>query len=233
MQLYAVINGDIIGSTSLSNAKGEFYLTELKKLFDELLKGKKAFGLIRSIEVYRGDSFQCAMDKPEKSLRILLLIRSYLRMISSRYVEKGKKRKLLARTSRSEVTDIRIAVGLGEISRLAKRLLESDGEAFHRSGRLLDSLKKSGQNMAIISPWEDWNRELDVFCVLLDTIISRWSPQQSEVIHYKLKGFSQTQIANKLQTSISAVNQRLRTANWNAVDKVLSLFEYRVTKNMK
>lgn len=230
MQLYAVINGDIIGSTKLSEARREFYLAELKKLFEELKKKKKNLGIVKSFEVYRGDSFQGALDKPEMSLKVVLLLRSYLRMAASKYGAKTKRNIPVHRTSFNAVTDIRIAVGIGKVSRLENRLLESDGEAFHRSGRLIDSLKKAGQNLAIETPWEERNKELDVFCGLLDSIISRWSPPQAEVVYLSLQGHNQTQIAETLKTSTSAVNQRLKTANWSSVDKLLSLFEARIVK---
>lgn len=225
MALYSVINGDIIGSTRLSDERRKFYLDALKKLFNELKKNKKELGVVRSFEVYRGDSFQGALNKPEKSLKVILLLRSYLRMITSKYGVKTKKSILVHRTSFNTITDLRIAVGIGKIVKLESRLLESDGEAFHRSGRLIDSMKKSGQNIAIETPWDKRNEELDVFCGLLDSIIARWSPLQAEVIYYSLKGLNQTQIAETLKTSISAVNQRLKTANWIPVEKFLVLFE--------
>jgi hypothetical protein len=228
VQLYAVVNGDIIGSTRLSEDRREFYLSELKKLFDDLKKKKNELGIVRSFEVYRGDSFQGALKKPEKALRLVLFVRSYLRMITARYGLKTKNKVPVHRTSFNTITDIRMAVGIGKISKLARRLLESDGEAFHRSGRLIDSMKKSGQNIAIETPWEKRNTELEVFCGLLDSIISRWSPQQAEVVYHSLQGHNQTQIAETLQTSISAVNQRLKTSHWASVDKLLTLFETRM-----
>jgi hypothetical protein len=230
MKLYAVINGDMIGSTLLKHDRKAFYLAEMKKLFDELKKKKKHLGVVRSFEVYRGDSFQGALDQPEKALRVVLLLRSYLRMITTKYGVSAKKSAPIHRTSFTAVTDLRIAVGIGKISSLENRLLESDGEAFHRSGKLIDAIKKSGQNIAIETPSADQNKQLDVFCALLDAIIARWSSLQAEVVYLRLNGFNQTQIAETLKTSASAINQRLKTANWNAVEKLLALFETTMIK---
>lgn len=227
--LYSVINGDIIGSTRLDADQHAFYLTELKNLFDELKKKKKDLGIAKAFEIYRGDSFQGALDKPEVSLKVLLLIRSFIRMTSARY-EKKKTRSRKAPASLSSAFDARLVVGIGKITKLETRLLESDGEAFHRSGRLIDSIKKSGQNIAIETPWENLNQELDVFCGLLDSVVSRWSSPQAEVVYLSLKGLNQTQIAALLKTSIPAVNQRLRTANWHSVYKLIVLFETLINK---
>lgn len=229
MQRYAVINGDMIGSTSLNGARREFYLNQLKTLFD-VLKKEKVFGVVRSFQVYRGDSFQGALAKPEKSLQVLLMIRSYMRMITARYGAKAKKSVAVNRSSFNTLTDLRLAVGIGTVSKLNTKLMESDGEAFHRSGKLIDSMKKSGVNMAIETPWPAQNEELDVFFGLLDAIISRWSPQQAEVVYYRLQGLNQTEIAGQLNTSVSAINQRLKIANWSSVSKLLVLFESRIKK---
>lgn len=229
MQRYAVINGDMIGSTRLNKARREFYLGQLKTLFD-ILKKEKAFGVIRSFQVYRGDSFQGALVKPEKSLQVMLMIRSYMRMLTARYGAKAKKSIAVNRSSFNTLTDLRLAVGIGSVSKLNIKLMESDGEAFHRSGKLIDSMKKSGVNMAIETPWPDKNEELEVFFGLLDAIISRWSPQQAEVVYHRLQGLNQTQIAEQLKTSVSAINQRLKTANWSSVGKLLVLFESRIKK---
>jgi hypothetical protein len=227
MSLHAILNADIIGSTGLSEGRRDFYFSELKKLFEEIKKKKNAWGITKAFEIYRGDSFQGALDKPEMALKLALLLRVYLRMISGRYREKTKRGK---KKSPDVVTDMRIAIGIGALSKLGPRLLESDGEAFQRSGKLIDSMKKSGQNLALETPWGELNESFEVIFGLLDAIISRWSPLQSEVIYLSLLGLTQTQIAEKVNTSIPAISQRLKTANWYSVDKLLAHFEAEVKK---
>jgi hypothetical protein len=139
MALYAVINGDIIGSTKMSDKMRGHYIEHLKKGFERLRK-EKSLGIIRNLEMYRGDSFQAALDKPAKVLRVVLLLRSLSRMSQTRLMVNTRTKKVLV-NSAADIPDLRIAVGIGKITKLEKKLMESDGDAFHRSGRLFDSMK--------------------------------------------------------------------------------------------
>jgi len=225
MALYAVINGDVIGSTKMSEKKRESYMQHLKKGFDTLKK-EKSLGLIRSFEMYRGDSFQGASDKPEKVLRVVLLLRSLSRMNQPIKFPVNTRAKKIHLNVASNVTDLRLAVGIGTITRLANKLMESDGDAFHRSGRLIDSMKRPGSNLAIDTPNEEFNKELEASWCLIDAVVNKWTSSQAEVVYYSLLGHSQIEIANNhLKATPSAVNQRLKAASWSALEKMLTYFE--------
>jgi len=225
MKLYAVINGDVIGSTKMSETRREHYLNYLKNGFD-ILKKDKALGVIRNFEMYRGDSFQGALEKPEKALRVVLLLRSLSRMVQPTKIKVNTKTRKAFINSAFDVTDLRIAVGIGTISKLNNKLMESDGEAFHRSGRLIDSMKKPGLNLAIATSSEEVNEELEASWGIIDTIVNKWTASQAEVVYYSLIGYSQIQIANnQLKASPSAVNQRLKASGWSALEKMILYFE--------
>ncbi|SHG83404.1 hypothetical protein SAMN04488109_2054 [Chryseolinea serpens] len=233
MALYAVINGDIIGSTKMPEKKRDSYLKHLKEGF-ERLKKEKSLGIIRNFEMYRGDSFQGALGKPEKALRVVLLLRSLSRMNQPTRIKVNIKAKKVLLDSAFDVTDLRLAVGVGTITKLANKLMESDGDAFHRSGRLIDSMKKPGLNLAIDTPSEKLNKELGASWALIDAVVNKWTASQAEVIYYSLLGYSQIEIANtQLRATPSAVNQRLKGASWSALEKMIAYFEENVPNKIE
>ncbi len=80
-------------------------------------------------ELFGGDSFQIELDQPENSFAIALQIKAHL-------IEIGQ-------------IQTRIAIGVGEITFQGDSLLTRQGSAYLRSGRLLDKIKNSKQNLAI------------------------------------------------------------------------------------
>lgn len=233
MALYAVINGDIIGSTKMTEKKRARYLGYLKSCFN-MLEKEKSFGVLGNFEMYRGDSFQGALSKPEKVLRVALLLRSLSRMHGPAQVKVPNKTTTTSRNSQGEITDLRLAIGIGSITKLASKLMESDGEAFHRSGHLIDSMKKRGMNMSIDTPSEKFNKELEASWALVDTIVSKWTSPQAEVVYFSLMGHTQNTIAGKkIKTTPSAINQRLRGAGWSALEKMVLYFEDSLSTKIK
>lgn len=233
MRLYAVINGDIIGSTKMPDKKRDGFLTHLKATLD-VLKKDKSLGVIRNFEMYRGDSFQGAISKPEQVLRLVLLLRSSSRMNQVTKLKVNTTTKKIHFNADFQATDLRLAVGIGTITKLAGKLMESDGDAFHRSGRLIDSLKKLGPNLAINTPSEKVNKELAASWGLIDAIVSKWTASQAEVVYYCLIGHTQIEIANTiLKTTPSAVNQRLKGASWSALEKMIDYFEENIINKIK
>jgi hypothetical protein len=77
-------------------------------------------------------------------------------------------------------------------------------------------------------PWfQPWETEysLQTEMVLLDYIVSRMTALQSEVVCWKLLGYTETDIANELNINQSAVNQRSNAAGWNAINTMVQRFE--------
>lgn len=199
---YAVLTGDIIHSTKLP---AEYRSILNKKIEKELAKYAKHFKL--KSEFYRGDSFQCLVFNPKDSLRLALLIKTFIRQLD-----------LPIRA------DARIAIGIGSIDHQEDSLANSHGEAFALSGRALDSLKTSKQTLTI-SAADPHALELQIESLLLDTIMLKNTAFQSTVINLKLRNFTEIKIAEKLAIKQSAVNQRSTSAHWNAINLVVSHFE--------
>jgi len=225
-KIYAVLTGDLIGSS-------RFRIQEREKILSNL---KDSFKLISpdiiasQFAVFRGDSFQGVLSRPDEALNAALIIRASL---LSKF--KGKRTRL----------DARIAVGIGTIDYLSPNQSgEGDGEAFRNSGLELDKMKKGEQNIIIKTHWPEINEEFRIECALLDALIQRWTKEQAEAILYQLQkkeflggtthdfhfqgliqGITQEGIAKILSISQPALSQRLKTGGSWAVQEFLGHFK--------
>jgi hypothetical protein len=218
-----VITGDIIESGKLKPEEKEWLAKTLKKA---LKVWDKDFQM--KSEMYRGDSFQCLLQEVSYSLRVALLIKTYIKSLNPSnvfdiYQRKNPTIKTSAVLS-SNMFDSRVSIGIGEVDLEMKSVATSDGVAFNISGTNLDNIKGSKQSMVIGSN-DEFNAELETELVLLDNIITRDTALQCEVINLKLLGYTETKIANIFKIKQSAVNQRSNSAGWNAIEVLIKRFE--------
>ena len=218
--LYAVITGDLVRSSSVSHDDRSRLIDTLNTAFQTLtgFPSLPSDFIAADFEIYRGDSFQGVLNYPELALRAAIALRATLRSRDG--------------NSRNSLWDARLAVGIGGIAYLPERVAEADGEAFRRSGPLLDQLKGE-RRTAMLSPWDEVNEELKVECALFDTITNRWSAQQAEVIILSQRGMTQQAIADQLGITQGAVNHRLKAGNWSAVEIFVDRFESLIRQQLK
>ena len=178
--------------------------------------------------MFRGDSFQCLVPKVEDALTVALLIKTRIRSLNPSELHsvkaKGKPRKAKAVYFTSWVFDARLAIGIGEVPKTVKELATTSSEAFFLSGHLLDEMKNKKQSLDIDTE-DKYREELETEMLLLDNIIAKTTAMQCEVIHWKLWGLSEIDIANKLGIGQSAVNQRSNAGSWNAISSMVDRFE--------
>jgi len=211
MKHKAVITGDIINSREIANK--ELLVNTLQNLFREL---STQFSFQNQFEIYRGDSFQALLINPKYSLRIALLLRLGLRKESPA----------------ENVWDARIGIGIGAVNYLNENIKISNGEAFELSGNSLDAMKKSDQRIQIQFSNASLNTQLKILNTLSEAIIKRWSSNASVVIYRQLLfGETQREIAKNLHVSQSAVQQRLASANFDAINAYISYFEQHFIEN--
>ena len=204
---YAVLTGDLVGSSrfKIENQRDNV-ISLLKDSFDKI----ESTDIVSPFMIYRGDSFQGVLSRPEDALRASIMIRANLLSKS-----KGKRGRL----------DARIAVGIGTIEYLSENQVgEGDGEAFRNSGIELDRMKKGEVNLIIKTPWDEINEELRTECALIDALIHRWTKEQAEAAMYQMQGLTQEEIAGILDISQSAVFQRLKTGGSRAIQVFLERY---------
>lgn len=210
--MIAVITADLIDSTKYRSAFLEEVLDTLKKEFETIEEIFSAKTI--SFDIYRGDSLQAIIHNPAKALWIALVLKTRLNALP---INNGNTK-----------TDLKIAIGIGNFDVVRNEIRESNGEAFHLSGRALDSMKDNGRKLILATNNAEVNAEFDTSLALFDFIVERWSVASAEVIYYLLHGLKETEIANTLTISQSAVNQRKKTAGWEVINSLLQRFETKI-----
>lgn len=211
MKVSAVITGDIRNFSRLSDDKRE----ELVKSTTKLLKGMAIKeGHAR---MYRGDSYQIQIDDVSKALRKSLKLLCWFRMNSD-------KEKAVA-------VSTRLSIGIGSIAYAGNTVLDSDGEAFHLSGRNFDSLEKDE-----IIRLTTGNKEKDalyrVVLMFINLIAGSWTAAQAETIFHLIdKNLStQTEIARQMKMSQPAVAKSLKASSWKEVEAGINFVNSELTK---
>ena len=130
---------------------------------------------------------------------------------------------------------IRFSIGVGDIKYADKHEDIIDGEAIYMSGRNLDVISGKGNVFTafqIKDTPESFCNLLDSYVALLSNIVDSYSAKQAEVVFYKLLGFREIEISEKLGIYQSSVNTRSTNAQWGLVNTAIKDFEDLTYKNI-
>ncbi|MFC7357597.1 transcriptional regulator [Jejudonia soesokkakensis] len=197
----AILTGDIINSQSIEADK---WLPLLRKELSKTGKEPKDW------EIYRGDSFQIKTEV-EKALELAFLLKATIKQFKE--------------------LDVRIAIGIGSISYEAKKITESNGDAFVSSGAAFENLKKN--TLAIKTPWDDFNTTFTLVLELTALFADQWTTASSEVIKLALEkpDLNQNQLADLLQLkSQSTVSAALKRGSFDELKNVLTYYNSEISK---
>lgn len=198
--MIAIITGDIINS---ENHPSSEWMDILKEYFSRFGPAPMNW------EIYRGDEFQLKVTQ-ENALLVAIQIKAILKSI------KG--------------LDVRMGIGIGLETYIGSGVSESNGPAYQRSGRKLESLKDSKVNLSIATGNEFYDRTLNLMLRLALDFMDDWSVVSAEIIALVLDepNASQKEIAKKLGIKQSAVSQRLKRARLNLVLDLLDYYEKQI-----
>lgn len=199
MAIQAVITGDIVNSTRITSSK----LSRLTRRMGDLFKENK-------MEFYRGDSFQAHVKNPKDALRLALLCRTAAIDISR---------------DEKNSSDVRVSIGIGNITGAVRILKTAKGEAFVLSGRMLDEIIKTEQRLAITCANNLANEGLQVIADYINSIFQLMTAKQAEVIFELLQGQQQQAVAKKLKKTKSSIHQRVTAGRWPEIEKLLLQYE--------
>lgn len=198
-----VITGDIVDSSQIK-AQNRGHLLNCLNTMSEELQLISPFRM----ELFRGDSFQLLVDNASAAMKIAVLLRAGL---------------IHSTPEDEKVWDARISLGIGNVEFLSDSIVTSDGEAFQYSGRQLDEMGK--QCLAVKTPWEEANKELDLSTAFLDDIIKGWSGKQAGMIYLSLRqDIAKKDVAELSGTSVQNVRNVLATAKESLVKKYLDRY---------
>jgi len=201
--MIGVITGDIINSREAGDQ--EEWLVPIKQIFKRFGKSPKTW------EIFRGDSFQLEIAKPEDSFWAALLLKSSIRSVRN--------------------LDVRMAIGIGEKSHDAARISESNGEAFINSGEKFENLKKQKQNLAIKTPWEELDEQLNLMISLASIAMDKWSQSSAQLIALSLqnKELSQKELGEKIDIGQSSVSERQKRAHFEEIMELENFYRRQIT----
>lgn len=219
--MIATISADIVRSTSLATED----LVELRKslcrVLDELERAYTGFWA----RIVRGDSIECFVPRYSDALRIALLIKLFVKMeVSGLDCEEELQR-----------FGIRFSIGVGDIKYADKNDDIIDGPAIYMSGRNLDEISRKGNVFTafqIMDAPESFSNLMDSYVALLSNLVDTYSAKQAEVIFYKLLGYKEVEISEKLGIYQSSVNTRSTNAQWGLVNTAIKDFEELTYKNI-
>lgn len=202
-----IVTGDITGFTKVASNQREKLIKSIQDLITSWVNAKQA-------QIFRGDSFQILFSDAPEALRRSIQLRCWFKKNPA---------------SENKMLDARMAIGVGQVAYHGKSVLDSDGEAFHLSGRAFDALD-ADEFIKIVTPDSVLNEQLNVICRLMDIIISGWTSNQAEVIFLALEDKTQQQIADELQVAQSAINNRFKLAKWKEIEKAVRYISLLIEK---
>jgi len=200
MKTYAVVTGDIKNFTTLDNQKREKLVMATEHLLSTMVSNEQ------DARMFRGDSYQFIMDDISQVLKKCIQLVCWFKLNSDK-------------ASRAQL-GTRLSIGIGEIAYEGKTVLDSDGQAFHLSGRSFDGMDKN-EIIRLTTSDEKKNSTYEIILMYINLIIKQWSVSQAETIYYLLsmEDGTQAKIAGKLNMSQPAVANSLRSARWKEVEK--------------
>lgn len=199
IMIISVITGDIINSRKINS---EEWLPLLKDFFQTL--GHRP----HTWDIFRGDSFQ--LECPlEEALETAIKIKALIKQIKN--------------------IDVRMSIGLGEVSYAADRVTESYGPAYIKSGEGLDNLKK--QKLDIHSPVKELDDCFGVITKLLSFIMDSWKPATAETVFCALThpNLTQKELSELMKKQPSTISEALKRGGYQEVKAALDLFKEKVT----
>jgi hypothetical protein len=202
---YSVITGDVVKSSE-HPGYGEV-LDDVFRLFEKHYEDY----LPLQVDRFAGDTFQLLLSKPSLSLEASLYL--FTRLASA-----------------DASVPVRLSIGYGEIGGIPEeRVSIGEGEAFRISGSNLESMEKyqritfdATNGLLMGSTQKELMKgTLD----LLSALMMDLTRAQAEVIWYKLRGYTQVEIAEATDRSQQTVSEISIAGHWRNLESLLSVFE--------
>lgn len=199
-KMIAVITGDITDSKKIDP---KIWLKPFKKELDNIGASPRFW------EIYRGDSFQAIISKPEDAVRTAIKIKATIKSIQD--------------------IDVRMAIGIGNRTHNAQKVTESNGSAFVHSGEKFELLKKEKQNLAIKSDWPEFDKEMNLFFKLALIAMDNWTINAAEIVKTTMENPDklQEELGQIVGIKQNAISNRLKRAYY---DEIIEVNEMYITK---
>lgn len=194
--MIAIITGDIINSEKHQASE---WLNTLKATFSKWGSSPQEW------EIYRGDEFQIKIE-PQKALWAAIEIKATMRSFKN--------------------LDVRMAIGIGAETYTGETVSESNGTAYHRSGRIFETLKEEKLNLAIATGETQQDESMNLILKMALDFMDQWTSVSAEIVTIVLANpqLTQKEIASQLNIQQSAVSQRQKRARLDLVQELLAYY---------
>jgi hypothetical protein len=200
--MISVITGDIINSRKSSP---DLWLKLLKTELNASGKTPDFW------EIYGGDTFQLRVDDPLKALTAAIRLKAVIKL--------------------QKPLDVRLAIGIGDITYKSKKITECNGPAFIYSGEKFKTLKKEKQKLAVKSEWPDFDTTINL-CLKLGMIaMDKWSVNSAEMVALALSHpqDSQADLGKMLKIKQNAVSTRFSRAHYDELMELNELYKIKLS----
>ena len=229
----AIVSGDIVASTSLSDADRSKIGNCLQLMTKKLNKKFKVYSRLTEGNDYI-DSY---IPNNSDALRVMLAIKCFVKSIPISINDSVNQEE--NRSKYFKMHGIRLAIGIGELSRLDIDNGIIDGDAIYFSGRTISENRRTYNREKIVikntlflkSDNEEFDDEFLPLLALLDVLLSKCTAKQSYVLYLKLLGYDESKIARILGKKQSTINEHSTSAGWIAIEKAVNRFEEVVKNN--
>jgi predicted XRE-type DNA-binding protein len=200
--MIGIITGDIVNSRKLSS---KVWMNGFKTLLQTFGKNPTDW------EIYRGDEFQLEVKNPEDTLLVAFQIKAFFKTLK---------------------LDVRMSIGLGEKTYKAKKITESNGTAFSRSGEVFENLKKQKINLSINSGNSDFDLEMNLMLRLCLVFMDNWLSQAAEFVKVAIEKqeLSQEEIGLILGINQAAVSRRRTRAQFDILLDIDQYYRMQINK---
>ncbi|TKC10018.1 transcriptional regulator [Pedobacter polaris] len=198
----------ITGDIINSRTLPEEWISTLKSALEGL------FGENLKWEIFRGDSFQVELNAKDA-------------LINAIYI------KACIKTLKK--ADVRIGIGIGKKSISAEKVTEANGEAYINSGSAFDTLKINKTNMALKTPWINFDEEMNLSIRLALIAMDSWGQITAEMVRYAIENQNtkQDKIAKISGRSQSSVSEALKRAHFTEIMELENRYRNQVTNLIK
>lgn len=199
-KMEAVITADIMNSRDVSP---EIWLNLLKNTLQGIGAEYSTW------EVYRGDSIQL-ITQAENALVLGILLKATIKQVPN--------------------LDIRMAIGVGEITYRSGKVSSSNGPAFINSGEAFDNLNRN--KLVVKTPWEDFDQVINIMLGLAGLTMDDWKPGMAEIFKEQLENpdSKQTEIAKALDKKQSNVSHSLKKAGYEEIMNCVQYYKREIEK---
>lgn len=202
----SIITGDIINSRGKSDPS--VWLHPLKDLLGGWGKSPKTW------EIFRGDSFQLEISRPEYALLAAIQIKACIKSIDK--------------------LDVRMGIGIGEKNYNAARITESNGSAFVHSGDTFEALKKQKQRLSIKTPWPELDIEFNLMFRLASIALDKWTPATAQLVAVSIahRELSQKELGDRIGRTQSTISEGQKRAHYEEVMALEEFYRQRIIKTL-